>query len=264
MRKSYDPVSFESRLYEWWEKSGFFKAEDESTKPAFCIPMPPPNVTGVLHNGHALFVTLQDVLTRWKRMSGFNALWMPGTDHAGIATQMVVERELAKKGEKNRHELGREKFIATIWEWKEKHGAIIVQQMRKLGASPDWSRERFTMDEDLSKAVREVFVRLYEEGLIYRGLRLINWCHRCQTALSDLEVVPMERKGHFYHFQYAEGLTVATTRPETILGDTAIAVSIGDERYEEFVGKKVKVPFVGREIPIIADAHVDREFGSGV
>lgn len=262
MHKSYDPNSFETRLYQWWESSGFFRAADESSKPSFCIPMPPPNITGVLHNGHALGTTLQDVLIRWKRMSGFNALWMPGTDHAGIATQMVVERELAKE-KKSRHDMGRKAFVETIWKWKDKHGAIIVQQMRKLGASPDWSRERFTMDEGLSKAVREVFVRLYEEQHIYRGLRLINWCHRCQTALSDLEVVPTEKKGHFYHIQYAPGIVIATTRPETLLGDTAVAVHPEDERYKKKVGTTVKVPLIGRAIPVIADAYVDKEFGSG-
>lgn len=267
MQKAYDPQSFETRIYSWWSDKGCFRAEDESSKPAFSIPMPPPNVTGALHNGHALFVTIQDVLIRWKRMSGFNALWMPGTDHAGIATQMIVERELAKQGVK-RHDLGRTEFLRRVWDWKEKHGGIIVGQMKKLGASPDWSRLRFTMDEGLSKAVREVFVKLYEEKLIYRGTRIINWCARCHTALSDLEVIPKERKGHFWHLKYERvdgkgALTIATTRPETLLGDTAVAVHPNDDRYREWIGKKVRLPLVGREIPVVADEHADMAFGSG-
>lgn len=267
MEKAFNPESFETRLYQWWEAKNAFAAEDESQKPAFSIAMPPPNVTGALHNGHALFVTIQDVLTRWKRMSGFNALWLPGTDHAGIATQMVVERELGKQGLK-RQELGRQEFLRRVWEWKEKHGGIIVNQMKKLGASPDWNRLQFTMDAHLSKTVREVFVRLYEDGLIYRGTRIINWCTRCQTALSDLEVVPTDRKGHFWHIKYVpsdggEALVIATTRPETLLGDTAVAVHPDDERYAKLVGKKVRLPLMNREIPVIADAYVDKEFGSG-
>ncbi|MBI2604627.1 MAG: valine--tRNA ligase [Deltaproteobacteria bacterium] len=267
MDKAYNPESFESRIYGWWEKSGCFKADDASDKPPFMIAMPPPNVTGALHNGHALTVTIEDALTRWKRMCGFNALWMPGTDHAGIATQMVVERELAKDG-LSRHKLGREAFIQKVWEWKEKYGNIITTQLRRLGASPDWSRERFTMDSGLSLAVREVFVSLYEQGLLYRGARIINWCFRCHTALSDLEVVPTERKGHFWHVKYvlSDGsgeLVIATTRPETLLGDTAVAVHPEDERYKKLVGEKVRLPLLDREIPIIADAYVDREFGSG-
>lgn len=265
MQSSYDPKSFESRIYEWWKTSGFFRAEDESTKPAFSIMMPPPNVTGVLHNGHALFVTIQDALTRWKRMQGYNALWLPGIDHAGISTQLMVERDLAKEG-KTKHGLGREKFLERVWAWKEKHGSIIHQQMQKLGASADWDRNRFTLDPELSKAVREVFVRLYDEGLLYRGKRIINWCLRCQTALSDLEVVPKERTTNLWHIRYkldAGFITIATTRPETLLGDSAVAVHPEDERFKKWVGKMVELPLVGRKIPIIADAHVDREFGSG-
>ncbi|MBI3544512.1 MAG: valine--tRNA ligase [Deltaproteobacteria bacterium] len=267
MQKAFDPESFESRLYGWWSERGCFRAEDESRKPSFSIAMPPPNITGALHNGHALFVTIEDVLTRWKRMSGFNTLWLPGTDHAGIATQMVVERELAKQGLK-RQEMGRKAFLAKVWEWKEKHGNIIVDQMKRLGGSPDWSRLQFTMDPGLSKAVRHVFVTLFEQGLIYRGTRIINWCTRCQTALSDLEVTPTDRKGHFWHLKYVptgggEALVIATTRPETLLGDAAVAVHPEDDRYKKLIGKKVKLPLLGREIPVIADSYVDREFGSG-
>ncbi|MEW6058214.1 MAG: valine--tRNA ligase [Bdellovibrionota bacterium] len=267
MQKAYDPESFETRIYEWWEKNKCFRAEDESKKPAFAIAMPPPNVTGALHNGHALGDTIQDALTRWKRMSGYNALWMPGTDHAGIATQMVVERHLAKQNIK-RAEIGRAAFVQKIWEWKEKHGDIIMTQKRKLGVSADWERSRFTLDPGLSKAVREVFVSLYEQKLMYRGTRLINWCTRCQTALSDLEVIPTERKGNFWHIRYksADGkvtLVIATTRPETLLGDTAVAVHPEDGRYKQLVGKKVKLPLLNREVPVIADAYVDKDFGSG-
>jgi len=267
MQKAFNPESFETKLYQEWMNQNCFRAEDKSSKPSFVMPMPPPNVTGALHNGHALFVTIQDALTRWKRMKGFNALWLPGLDHAGISTQMMVERDLAKEGKK-RQDLGREAFLKRVWDWKEKHGGIIGAQMQKLGASPDWSRSRFTMDEGLSKAVREVFVRLYEEKLIYRGNRIINWCTRCQTALSDLEVKQLERKGNFWHIKYvvsgsSESLTIATTRPETLLGDTAVAVHPEDERYKHLIGKKVKLPLMNREIPIIADEYVDREFGTG-
>ncbi len=268
MEKAFNPSLYEDRVYQNWESKGCFKAQDESAKPQFSIMMPPPNVTGVLHNGHALFVTIQDVLTRYKRMAGFNALWLPGTDHAGIATQMVVEKELAKQ-KKSRHEMGREQFVKTVWEWKHKHGQIITNQMRKLGGSPDWSREKFTMDDDLSKVVREVFVKLFEEKLMYRGTRLINWCTRCNTALSDLEVNPVEKKGSFWHLKYVRSddsskfLTIATTRPETLLGDSAVAVHPEDERYKDWIGKTVILPLVGKKIPVIADEYVDRTFGSG-
>ncbi len=268
MEKAFDPSRFEDRIYKSWEEKNSFKADEKSTKPPFSIMMPPPNVTGALHNGHALFVTIQDILTRWKRMSGFNTLWLPGKDHAGIATQMVVERELSKE-KKSRHELGREAFVAKVWEWKNKHGDIISTQMKKLGGGPDWSRERFTMDEGLSKTVREVFVRLHEEKLMYRGTRLINWCTRCNTALSDLEVNPVEKKGSFWHLKYvraddsSKSLVIATTRPETLLGDTAVAVHTEDDRYKSWIGREVILPLVGKKIPIIADEYVDRTFGSG-
>jgi valyl-tRNA synthetase len=267
MHKAYEPVSFEGRIYEEWEKKGYFRASDDSPKPPFTIPLPPPNVTGALHNGHALVVTIEDALTRWKRMSGYNALWLPGIDHAGIATQMVVERELAKEGT-SRQKLGREAFLKRVWDWKEKHGGIIVHQMKKLGASPDWERSRFTMDPGFSHAVRVEFVQLYNEGLIYRGTRITSRCTRCETVLSDLEVVTKERKSHLWHIRYpavggGDGVVVATTRPETMLGDSAVAVHPEDERYRSLVGRKVELPLTGRQIPVIADAYVDKEFGSG-
>ncbi|HYO57770.1 valine--tRNA ligase [Archangium sp.] len=248
----------------------YFRAEATSDKPSFCIVLPPPNVTGSLHLGHALTATIQDILIRWKRMNGFNALWVPGTDHAGIATQMVVERELKEKEKKSRHDLGREKFLERVWEWKNKYGNRIREQHKVLGASLDWSRERFTMDPGVSAAVREVFVRLYEEGLIYRAQKLINWCPSCHTALSDLEVEHEEKQGSLWHIQYPvkgsdRKLTVATTRPETMLGDTAVAIHPEDERYKGLAGQSVVLPLTGREIPIIADAElVDPAFGTGV
>ena len=268
--KSFDPTEVESRWYPFWTEKGYFRADPESPKPPFCIVLPPPNVTGSLHLGHALTATIQDVLTRWKRMSGYECLWLPGTDHAGIATQMVVERELKKTEGKSRHDLGRKAFLERVWQWKEKYGARIGEQHKVLGASLDWSRERFTMDEGLSHAVREVFVRLHEEGLIYRAQKLINWCPSCRTALSDLEVEHEERDGSLWHIRYpVKGtdrfLTVATTRPETMLGDTAVAVHPEDERYRDLIGKTVALPLTDREIPIIADAElVNREFGTGV
>ncbi|MBI4838635.1 MAG: valine--tRNA ligase, partial [Nitrospirae bacterium] len=267
IEKGYDPQDIEEKRYNFWLEKGYFTAESKSDKPAYCIVIPPPNVTGSLHLGHALDVTLQDILIRWKRMSGFNALWMPGTDHAGIATQNVVEKELKKEG-LSRHEIGREAFIKKVWEWKEKYGGRIVHQLKRLGASCDWSRERFTLDEGLSKAVREVFVRLYEEGLIYRGDYIINWCTRCQTALSDLEVEHEDVKGKLYFINYPfadeEGsVTVATTRPETMLGDTAVAVNPGDERYKDIIGKTLRLPLLNRKIPVIADEFVDASFGTG-
>jgi valyl-tRNA synthetase len=266
----YDPREAEAPLYRWWEERGYFCADPDSDREPFTILMPPPNVTGELHVGHALFVTLQDVLIRWKRMSGFNALWIPGTDHAGIATQMVVERELRKNEGLTRHDVGREEFVRRVWEWKEPSGDRILEQIRVLGASPDWSRLFFTMDEELSLAVREVFVRLYEEGLIYRADRLINWCPQDRTALSDLEVDHEEdAAAELYSFAYplADGggeIVVATTRPETMLGDTAVAVHPEDERYRQLIGRLVRHPILGREIPIIADAElVDPAFGTG-
>ena len=253
---------------------GDFAADPGANARPYTIMMPPPNVTGSLHMGHALTFTLQDVLIRYRRMRGEDALWQPGTDHAGIATQMVVERELGKQG-KTRQQLGREPFIAKVWEWKEESGGTIVRQLRRLGASADWARERFTMDEGLSRAVRKVFVELYRKGLIYRDKRLVNWDPRFQTAISDLEVMQVETKGNLWRFDYpVEGaaydpddaatfVTVATTRPETMLGDTAVAVNPGDERYRSLVGKKLRLPLAGRLIPVIADEYSDPEMGTG-
>ena len=265
--KSYDPIPIEDKWYGKWIEEGLFKADPESPKPAFSIVIPPPNVTGSLHVGHALDNTLQDILCRTKRMQGYEVLWLPGTDHAGIATQNVVERSLAAKGI-TRHDLGREEFVKKVWEWKEQYGSTIINQLKKLGASCDWDKERFTMDEGLSRAVRKIFVDLYKKDLIYRGKYLINWCPRCQTALSDLEVEHQERDGKFYEVAYKivgeEGhLVVMTTRPETILGDTAIAIHPRDEKNRHLVGKQVIVPIVNRVIPVIEDNMVDPEFGSG-
>ncbi len=258
----YSPKDVEARVYAWWEDKGFFEAEDVSTKPPYCIILPPPNVTGALHIGHALDHTLQDVLIRWKRMSGFNTLWIPGSDHAGIATQSVVERELKKTGLK-RKEMGREKFVAAVWDWKTTYGNRIYEQMRSLGDSCAWKRAVFTLDDGVSKAVRHVFVSLYNKGLIYKGTKLINWSVGLESAISDLEVEHREVKGSIYHVRYSPEIIVATTRPETLLGDTAVAVHPEDERYKKFIGQKVKVPLTDRWIPIIADETVDREFGSG-
>lgn len=265
--KSYDPRQVEEKWYRFWMERNYFRADENSSRPPYSIVIPPPNVTGVLHIGHALNNTLQDILIRFKRMEGFNALWMPGTDHAGIATQNVVERQLMEEGV-DRHALGRDKFIERVWKWKEQSGGTIIGQLKKLGASCDWSRERFTMDEGLSEAVREVFIRLYQEGLIYRSHYMINWCPRCRTALSDLEVEHHEISGKLYHLRYPfkEGglsVVVATTRPETVLGDSAVAVHPEDERYTGDIGRKVILPVLGREIPVIADAYVDMEFGTG-
>ncbi|MDX9714522.1 MAG: valine--tRNA ligase [Dissulfurispiraceae bacterium] len=267
LNKSYEPSQIEDKWYELWENSGYFKPSKKADQDSFCIVIPPPNVTGSLHMGHALNATLQDILTRWKRMLGYNTLWLPGTDHAGIATQNVVERELAKQ-KISRHSIGRDAFIQKIWEWKSEYGSRITHQLKKMGASCDWSRERFTLDEGLSDAVREVFVQLYEEGLIYRDNRLINWCPRCHTALSDLEVEYEDTEGRIYYIQYplsdSSGyLTVATTRPETMLGDTAVAVNPDDSRYKKFIGKDLKLPLSGRLIPVVADDAVDQEFGTG-
>ncbi|MBR5479885.1 MAG: valine--tRNA ligase, partial [Clostridia bacterium] len=268
LEKVYDPKNVESRLYEFWEKGGFFHAEVDENKPAFSIVMPPPNVTGQLHLGHAFDSTLQDILTRTRRMQGYSALWLPGTDHAGIATQIKVEETLRKEEGLTRHDLGRDAFLERVWDWKNKFGNRIVEQQKKLGASCDWDRARFTMDDICAKAVREVFVRLYEKGLIYKGNRIINWCPKCTTALSDAEVEYSEQAGHFWHIKYPikdsdEYLIIATTRPETLLGDSAVAVHPEDERYTHLVGKSLILPLVGREIPIIADEYVDKEFGTG-
>lgn len=267
MEKVYDPSKVEGKWYPIWEEKGYFKGELSPEKENFSIVMPPPNVTGALHLGHAIDNTIQDILTRFKRMQGYNTLWLPGTDHAGIATQAKVEEQLAKEGT-NRHELGREKFLERVWDWKHLYGGRITQQLRRLGASCDWSRERFTMDEGCSRAVREVFVDLYEKGLIYRGNYIVNWCPQCNTTISDIEVEHVERDGHIWHLRYPlkdsdEYLVVATTRPETMLGDTAVAVHPEDERYKHLIGKTIILPLVGREIPIIADEYVDREFGTG-
>ncbi|ODU10615.1 MAG: valine--tRNA ligase [Thiobacillus sp. SCN 64-35] len=292
LAKSFEPADIEKRWYAQWESAGYFKAGaydstrastlkgtrarsgsespcgDAADAPAYCIMLPPPNVTGTLHMGHAFQHTLMDALTRYHRMAGDDTLWQPGTDHAGIATQIVVERQLDAQGV-SRHDLGREKFLEKVWEWKEHSGSTITRQMRRLGTSPDWSRERFTMDVGLSKAVTEVFVRLYREGLIYRGKRLVNWDPVLQTAVSDLEVVPTEEEGFMWEISYpledgSGHLTVATTRPETLLGDSAVAVHPEDERYKHLIGKQVRLPIAERSIPIIADDYVDREFGTGV
>ncbi len=267
--KSFDPAAIEQRLYEGWESAGAFSASPGSPAKPFTIMIPPPNVTGSLHIGHALDNTLQDVLIRWRRMQGRDALWQPGTDHAGIATQMVVERLLAQQGNADRRSMGREAFVKRVWEWKAESGGTITRQLRRLGASLDWPRERFTMDEGLSDAVREVFVRLYREGLLYRDKRLVNWDPKFLTAISDLEVESKEVKGHLWHLRYpVEGepgrfLVVATTRPETMLGDTAVAVHPEDDRFRDLVGKRVILPLTGRAIPVVADEYSDPEKGSG-
>ena len=264
----YEPKSVEKKLYAWWREKGYFSAEDVSTKPPFSIVLPPPNVTGSLHLGHALDHTIQDTLARWKRMRGYNVCWLPGTDHAGIATQSVVEKKLAKEGI-SRKDLGREKFVDKIWEWKEQYGGTILSQMERLGDSVDWDRLTFTLDDGVSKAVRKVFVELYNKHLIYRGQKLINWSPALESAISDLEVEYKEVKGKIFHIRYplVDGsgeVVVATTRPETLLGDVAVAVHPEDERYQNFIGRKLKLPLTDREIPVIADEAVDKDFGSGV
>ena len=268
LAKNYAPKEFEDRIYNDWCDKGYFKPDADKKKPAFSIVIPPPNVTGQLHMGHALDETLQDILVRTKRMQGYSTLWVPGTDHAGIATQIKVEEALRVEENLTRYDLGREKFLERVWDWKNKYGNRIISQLKKLGASCDWSRERFTMDEGCSKAVREVFVNLYDKGLIYRGYRIINWCPRCLTALSDAEVEYTEQPGSFWHIRYPingtdEYMTIATTRPETMLGDTAVAVHPEDDRYAHLVGKTLTLPLVNKEIPIIADEYVERDFGTG-
>ncbi len=267
--KIYDPKSFEPRLYKTWEEKGYFGADSASKKPPFTIVIPPPNVTGQLHMGHALDETLQDILVRYKRMAGFEALWLPGTDHAGIATQIKVEENLRENEGLTRYDLGREKFLERVWDWKNRFGDRIISQLKQLGCSCDWSRERFTMDEGCSKAVREVFVNLYNKGLIYKGNRIINWCPKCATALSDAEVSYSEQAGHFWHIKYPiegtdEFVIIATTRPETMFGDTALAVHPDDERYKDLVGKNVILPLVNKPIPVVADEYVEMDFGTGV
>jgi valyl-tRNA synthetase len=265
--KGYEPKDVEDRWYTYWEENHLFKAEPKSDKEPYCIVIPPPNVTGSLHMGHALNNTLQDILCRFKRMKGYNVLWQPGTDHAGIATQNVVEKDLARRG-LDRHQIGREAFIEEVWEWKKKYGGMILNQLKRLGCSCDWSRERFTMDEGLSRAVREVFVKLYEDGLIYRGDYIINWCPRCRTALADLEVEHEEMDSFLYYILYPfenreGGLIVATTRPETLLGDTAVAVNPKDKRYRDLEGTLVILPVLNKPIPVILDKYVDMAFGTG-
>lgn len=268
MPKAYDPRETEQRLYDWWESKGYFTPNIDPNKKPFVIVIPPPNVTGELHHGHAMFVTFEDLLIRWHRMMGEPTLWLPGTDHAGIATQNVVEKALLKQGT-SRKQLGREEFVERVWDWKAEYGSIITRQIRRMGASVDWTRERFTMDEQLSRAVREAFVRLYEKGLIYRGPRLVNWCPKDESAISDLEVEHEERQGNLWYVKYPienspnEFITVATTRPETMLGDTAVAVHPDDERYKQLIGKNAILPELNRPIPIIADESVDRAFGTG-
>lgn len=266
--KVYDPQAVEGRIYEMWEKGGYFRGHRDPNKKPFTIVMPPPNVTGQLHMGHAMDCTLQDILIRFKRMQGYAALWVPGTDHAGIATQIKVEEELRKEG-LTRYDLGREKFLEKVWDWKEKYGDRIVAQQKKLGASCDWERARFTLDDGCSRAVREVFVSLYEKGLIYKGSRIVNWCPHCVTALSDAEVEYKDKPGHLWYIRYPvvgepdRYVTVATTRPETMLGDTGVAVNPADARYLDLVGKKCLLPLMDREIPVVADDYVEMEFGTG-
>ena len=268
LAKTYDPKSIEDRLYKKWEDNGYFHAEVDRSKKPFTIVMPPPNITGQLHMGHALDNTMQDILTRYKRMQGYNALWQPGTDHASIATEVKVIENLKKQGIDKR-DLGREGFLEKCWEWRDEYGSRIINQLKKMGSSADWERERFTMDEGCSEAVKEVFIRLFDKGYIYKGSRIINWCPVCKTSISDAEVEHVEQTGHFWHIKYPiigeEGrfVEIATTRPETMLGDTAVAVNPDDERYTDIIGKKLLLPIVNREIPVIADPYVDKEFGTG-
>lgn len=269
LSKTYQPKEFEKRIYEMWEEGGYFKPKNDATRETFTVVLPPPNITGQLHMGHALNHTLQDILIRYKRMQGFDTLWQPGTDHASIATEVKVVERIREKEGKTKEEIGRDEFLKRAWEWKEEFGGRIVEQMKKLGDSCDWDRERFTMDEGCNDAVIEFFIKLYEDGYIYRGNRIINWCVDCKTTISDAEVEHDDVNGHFWHFKYMfkdsdEFLEVATTRPETILGDTAVAVNPNDERYRHLVGKTLIVPFLNREIPLIADEYVEMEFGTGV
>ena len=268
LEKTYNPASIEDRLYQKWMDSKYFHAEVRKDKKPFTIVMPPPNVTGQLHMGHALDNTMQDILIRYKRMQGYEALWQPGTDHAAIATEVKVTEKLKKEGI-DKKELGREGFLKEAWKWKEEYGSRILKQLQKMGSSADWERERFTMDEGCSEAVYEVFQRLYDKGYIYKGSKIINWCPVCQTTISDAEVIHEEQDGFFWHINYPivgeEGrfVEIATTRPETMLGDTAVAVNPEDERYQDLIGKMLKLPLTDREIPVIADAYVDKEFGTG-
>ena len=268
LAKTYDPKGIEDRLYKKWEDNGYFHAEADRSKKPFTIVMPPPNITGQLHMGHALDNTMQDILIRYKRMQGYNALWQPGTDHASIATEVKVIQSLKEKGI-DKADLGREGFLEKCWEWREEYGSRIINQLKKLGSSADWQRERFTMDKGCSDAVQEVFIKLYEKGYIYKGSRIVNWCPVCQTSISDAEVVHEEQDGFFWHINYPvvgeEGrfVEIATTRPETMIGDTAVAVNPEDERYKDIIGKMLKLPLTDREIPVIADEYVDKDFGTG-
>lgn len=268
LEKTYDPSQIEDRLYRKWEEKKYFHAEVDRSKKPFTIVMPPPNVTGQLHMGHALDNTMQDILIRFKRMQGYSALWQPGTDHAAIATEVKVTEKLKEQGI-DKKEIGREEFLKHAWAWKEEYGNRIVSQLKKMGSSADWDRERFTMDEGCSRAVKEVFVRLYDKGYIYKGSRIINWCPVCKTSISDAEVIHEEQDGYFWHINYpvvgepGRFVEIATTRPETLLGDTAVAVNPDDERYTDIVGKMLELPLTDRQIPVIADPYVDKEFGTG-
>ncbi|NLZ71572.1 MAG: class I tRNA ligase family protein, partial [Clostridiaceae bacterium] len=268
IEKNFVPQDHEQEIYQTWQDSGCFKANNHSEKKPFTIVMPPPNITGVLHMGHALDVTLQDILIRLKRMQNYEVLWLPGTDHAAIATEAKIVASMREEG-LSKDDLGREKFLERAWQWKKTYGDRIIEQIKHMGSSCDWSRLRFTMDEGLSKAVEKVFIDLYKEKLIYRGERIINWCPSCMTSISDAEVEYEEKSGHFWHIRYpfvdGDGyLEIATTRPETLLGDTAVAVHPDDERYQQYIGRTLILPLVNREIPVVADRYVDPEFGSGV
>ena len=268
MEKTYNPAAIEEKIYDRWLQKKYFHAEVDRSKKPFTIVMPPPNITGQLHMGHALDNTMQDILIRCKRMQGYEALWQPGTDHASIATEVKIINKLKEEGI-SKEELGREGFLEKAWEWKEEYGGRIIKQLKKLGSSADWDRERFTMDEGCSKAVEEVFCKLHEKGYIYKGSRIINWCPVCKTSISDAEVEHVEQVGHFWHIKYPVAgepgrfIEIATTRPETLLGDTAVAVHPEDERYIDLIGKNVILPLVGREIPVVGDLHADKEKGTG-
>ena len=268
LEKTYNPAGIEGKLYEKWLDKKYFRAQPNKDKKPFTIVMPPPNITGQLHMGHALDNTMQDILIRYKRMQGYEALWQPGTDHAAIATEVKVIESLKKQGI-DKEELGRDGFLEKCWDWRKEYGGRIINQLHKMGSSADWDRERFTMDEGCSEAVQEVFIRLYEKGYIYKGSRIVNWCPVCQTSISDAEVEHEDQNGFFWHIKYPiageEGrfVEIATTRPETLLGDTAVAVNPEDERYQDLVGKMLKLPLTDREIPVVADAYVDKEFGTG-
>ena len=268
LEKTYNPADIEQRLYDKWLEKKYFHAEPDENKKPFTIIIPPPNITGQLHMGHALDNTMQDIIIRVKRMQGYNALWQPGTDHASIATEVKILEQLKKEGI-TKDDLTREEFLERAWEWKKEYGGRIINQLKKLGSSCDWDRERFTMDEGCNKAVKEVFVKLYNKGLIYKGSKIINWCPVCKTSISDAEVEHEEKAGHFWHLRYPivgtdKYIQLATTRPETMLGDSAVAVNPKDDRYKDLIGKNVILPLVNKEIPIIGDEYVDMEFGTGV